>query len=82
MASSKKDSAKRRTVNALSSPTTAFVETKTAILEEEKKRSISDAVREKKMLKLPVRPPSKQFTTAFVEGIRNISVAEAMKEAD
>ncbi|CCD22308.1 Boi2p NDAI_0A01500 [Naumovozyma dairenensis CBS 421] len=58
---------------------------KAALLEEDmKKRSVSEAVvKGKKTHQVKVRPGmKKQQTSAFVEGIRSISVKEAMKDAD
>ncbi|CCF60798.1 hypothetical protein KAFR_0L01880 [Kazachstania africana CBS 2517] len=49
-------------------------------LEEEKKRSASEAI---KMKKKAVRPKAKkQQTTAFLEGIRNVTVKDALKTSD
>ncbi|KAG0669120.1 polar growth protein [Maudiozyma exigua] len=47
------------------------------------KRSVSEAVKPKKLRTLKTKPPlKKQSTSAFMEGIRNISVDEAISTAD
>lgn len=47
------------------------------------KRSVSEAVKPKKLRTLKTKPPlKKQGTSAFMEGIRNISVDEAISTAD
>lgn len=55
-----------------------------AILEGDKnKRSVSEAVKTKKLRAIKTRAPLKKLkTSAFMEGMRNISVRQAMKTAD
>ncbi|CAB4252155.1 similar to Saccharomyces cerevisiae YER114C BOI2 Protein implicated in polar growth, functionally redundant with Boi1p [Maudiozyma barnettii] len=50
---------------------------------DQNKRSVSEAVKPKKLRALKSKPPlKKQSTSAFMEGIRNVSVDEAIKTAD
>ena len=51
--------------------------------DEHGKRSVSEAVKPKKLHALKTKAPlKKQTTSAFMEGLRNISVEDAMKTAD
>ena len=72
----KKNSSKRRSMSAKNPKST------NAVLiegEEEKKRSLSEAIKGKKATS---KLGAKTQTTAFTEGIRSITVHESMKDAD
>lgn len=82
---SKKDKSKGRSVSAKD----AIHEDFTEVLKDDKnKRSVSEAVKSenlkgKSLRQMTTRPlAKKKQTSAFVEGLRNIGVKEAMKSAD
>ncbi|CCF60550.1 hypothetical protein KAFR_0K01960 [Kazachstania africana CBS 2517] len=79
--SDKQDNSKRRSVSAKDPQQ---VDLAKKILEEDKsKRSVSEAVKDKTLRAMTTRQPlRKQQTSAFMEGIRHISVKDAMKTAD
>lgn len=81
--SSSKDESKRRSVSAKESSKDAFDKRKNGYAEDDKnKRSVSDAVKSKGMRNMTSRNLGKKQTSAFMEGIRNISVKDAMMDAD
>ena len=65
-------------------PSTKFVDMNKEVLEDKKKKkSASGAMKKKALHAMTMRTPlKKQNTTAFIEGLRNISVSEALKTAD
>ncbi|KAH7588819.1 SH3 domain [Nakaseomyces glabratus] len=70
----------KRSVSAKTQSKTKSAIASTAIAEEPQKRSVSEAVKSKnKSTKPGLR---KQHTSAFTEGLRSISVRDAMKNAD
>ncbi|EDO19574.1 hypothetical protein Kpol_1018p107 [Vanderwaltozyma polyspora DSM 70294] len=75
---------KRRSVSARDSGTTIdFNSTRFDSLDDDsQKRSVSEALKGKTMRKMSGKPMTKQDTTAFVEGLRSISVKEAIQDAD
>ncbi|SMN18238.1 similar to Saccharomyces cerevisiae YER114C BOI2 Protein implicated in polar growth, functionally redundant with Boi1p [Maudiozyma saulgeensis] len=78
---SKKKKDKRRSVSANGTYPNDTV--KDILGTDQNKRSVSEAVKPKKLRALKTKPPlKKQSTSAFMEGIRNISVDEAIKTAD
>ena len=72
---------KRRSVSARETHPDDTV--KDILGDEHGKRSVSEAVKPKKLHALKTKAPlKKQTTSAFMEGLRNISVEDAMKTAD
>lgn len=79
----KKEESKRRSVSAKESTGILDGSKETVIEDDKKKRSVSEAVKGKSMRTMTVKNISKkQQTSAFMEGIRNISVREAMMDAE
>ncbi|CCK69449.1 Boi2p KNAG_0C03420 [Huiozyma naganishii CBS 8797] len=74
---------KFRSVSAKESPANQPVDAARKILEGDKsKRSVSEAMKNKSLRTMATRaPPKKLQTTAFTEGLRTISVKDAMKTA-
>lgn len=81
---SKKEESKRRSVSAKESSKDSLDKSKIASTEDDKKkRSVSEAVKGKGARTAAVRNMTrKQQTSAFMEGIRNVTVKEAMMNAD
>ncbi|EJS44002.1 boi2p [Saccharomyces arboricola H-6] len=83
--SSKKNKPKKRSVSAKETIHEDFTK---AVKEDKNKRSVSEAVKGetvkgKSLRQITTRPvPKKKQTSAFIEGLRHISVKEAMKNAD
>lgn len=74
-------SAKEPAITTNATESDIFFDAKEEVLEDKKnKRSVSDAMKTKTLRSKNV--PRKQKTSAFMEGIRTVSVQEAMKEAD
>lgn len=81
--SSSKDESKRRSVSAKESSKDAPDSKKNIYADDDRnKRSVSDAVKGKGMRNINTRLQGKKQTSAFMEGIRNISVKDAMMDAD
>lgn len=79
--SSKKDESKRRSVSAKEASNGTLDSSKNE--DDKNKRSVSEVQKGKGMRAMNVRNISKkQQTSAFMEGIRNISVKDAMMDAD
>lgn len=83
--SSKKSESKGRSVSAKETVHEDFTE---VVKDDRNKRSVSEAVKGdtlkgKSLRQMTTRPvPKKKQTSAFIEGLRNISVKESMRDAD
>lgn len=75
---------KRRSVSAKDPSTEIFYDAKDSLhdIEVNQNRSISESSKPKTTRGTSTKSMGKQKTTAFTEGIRSISVSEAMREAD
>lgn len=74
---------KIRSVSAKDETTRPIDLSKKILENDKKKRSISEAMKSKTLRTMTTRAPlRKQNTTAFIEGLRDISVKDALKTAD
>lgn len=74
---------KGRSVSAKDNTTTQIDMSKKILEDDKKKRSVSEAMKPKTLRAMTTRQPlRKQKTSAFQEGLRNVSVKDALKTAD
>lgn len=74
---------KGRSVSAKDTPTTQIDMSKKILEDDNKKRSVSEVMKPKTLRAMTTRQPlRKQKTSAFQEGLRNISVKDSLKTAD
>lgn len=82
-ASSAKKDGKRRSVSAKESNKEVFYDAKETLeADAQKNRSVSETAKPKNLRSISAKSLGKQKTTAFTEGIRSITVTEAMRNAD